>query len=273
MKRAALLGWPRRWRGATRRDFGPLLGLLACLGFLGAGMSMAGSWGLFLDPSSALIVLGGTVAAAFVSFQTSELRLALAVIAGSLTASRLPAPELHARRLLDLARFVRTAGLLALEARLAEYRDRPVLSRGLELLLEGREPEEIEAILERQRQRAEEPFATAEALLRRAAEVAPAMGLMGTLIGLVRMLAELNRPENIGPGMAIALLTTLYGALLAHAVFAPLAERLHRRGQDEHRYGQLELLAISSIGRGENPRYLITSLNSCLPPDHQLVEI
>jgi len=103
-------------------------------------------------------------------------------------------------------------------------------------------------------------------ILRQAATVAPAMGLIGTLIGLVQMLGNLDDPNSIGPSMAVALLTTLYGAVLANMVFSPLAAKLERNSNDEASVMNVYTLGASSIGRQENPRRLETLLNTLLPP-------
>ncbi len=107
-------------------------------------------------------------------------------------------------------------------------------------------------------------------VLRRAAEVAPAMGLIGTLVGLVQMLANLKDPNAIGPAMAVALLTTFYGAVLAYMVFAPVAAKVDRNAADERQIQQIYMVAASSIARQENPRQLETLLNTVLPPWQRL---
>ena len=137
---------------------------------------------------------------------------------------------------------------------------------------EGRSPALIERALRRQIAADDERRARAEAILRRAADVAPAMGLIGTLIGLVQMLGQLDDPSSIGPAMAVALLTTFYGALLAHALFYPLAERLAGQADHARLQAELQLLAALSIAERENPRLLEASLNSLLEERDQLEE-
>ena len=103
-------------------------------------------------------------------------------------------------------------------------------------------------------------------VLRRAAEVAPAMGLIGTLVGLVQLLGNLQQPESIGPAMALALLTTLYGAILANMVFVPLASKLERNSINEAMVLNVYAIGASSISRQENPRRLEMLINAILPP-------
>jgi chemotaxis protein MotA len=102
--------------------------------------------------------------------------------------------------------------------------------------------------------------------LRKAADISPAMGLIGTLIGLVQMLSNLEDPSSIGPSMAIALLTTFYGAILSNMLFAPLAAKLERNSAEEALAAEMVLLGTTSISRQENPRRLETSVNALLPP-------
>jgi chemotaxis protein MotA len=112
--------------------------------------------------------------------------------------------------------------------------------------------------------------AKSTSVLRKMAEFAPAMGLIGTLIGLVQMLSSLSDPSTIGPAMAIALLTTFYGALLANFVFLPLAAKLERNSQEEVLVNNVYLMGAASIGRQENPRRLEMLLNSVLPPSKRV---
>ena len=113
-------------------------------------------------------------------------------------------------------------------------------------------------------------FIDVPAILRRAGEVSPAMGLIGTLVGLVQMLGSLDSPERIGPAMSIALLTTLYGALMANVVFLPLASKLERNATVEQLANQIYIMAVASMGRQENPRRLEMLLNTMLPAGQQV---
>ena len=258
--------------GRAGLEFGTLLGLLATMALLGSAIALGADWRAFLDPAALLIVLGGTVAVTGTAFGPGECLRALRTAARLSAPARPVDPVAHARWLLELARRVRREGLVSLETRIDDYGSRPVLARGLLYLLEGRPVNQLRPLLERERQRLLEPFHGAEAVLRRAAETAPAMGLMGTLIGLVEMLARLDDPRSIGPAMAVALLTTFYGALLGHALLTPLADRVAQRAAEEERLARMECLTVHSLGLGENPRYLTTALAGCLPMPWQLDE-
>jgi chemotaxis protein MotA len=125
---------------------------------------------------------------------------------------------------------------------------------------------EIENVLQREIDAMVDRHMAGANVMRKAADVSPAMGLIGTLIGLVQMLSNLEDPSSIGPSMAIALLTTFYGAILSNMVFSPLAAKLERNSAEEALAAEMVLLGASSISRKENPRRLETSVNAILPP-------
>jgi chemotaxis protein MotA len=138
------------------------------------------------------------------------------------------------------------------------------------MLVDGIAVEEIERNLTFETHAMMQRHVRSTGILRRAAEVSPAMGLIGTLLGLVQMLGSLNDPESIGPAMAVALLTTLYGALLANVVFLPLASKLERNSATELLINQIYILGSTSIGRQENPRRLELVLNTILPANQRV---
>ena len=175
-------------------------------------------------------------------------------------------PSLAAVTVLRLAERARKDGIMSLKQVLPSLRDYPLLSNACQLVLDGAPPQDTESILERESSASLNRYLQAAAVLRRAGEVAPAMGLIGTLIGLVRMLGSLNDPAQIGPAMAVALLTTLYGAILAHLVFLPLAEKSERMAAEESLLNRVYTLGATSIGRQENPRRLEVLINAILPP-------
>ncbi|MCK4938737.1 MAG: MotA/TolQ/ExbB proton channel family protein, partial [Rhodospirillaceae bacterium] len=130
--------------------------------------------------------------------------------------------------------------------------------------------EEVEGILRKDMFSTVQRHISSASILRKAAEFAPAMGLIGTLIGLVQMLGNLDDPSTIGPSMAVALLTTFYGAVLANMVFSPMAAKLERNSAEEAMVNNIYVMGASSIGRQENPRRLEMMLNSVLPPSKRV---
>jgi len=243
---------------------------MAAFAVIGLAIMSGAAPGRFVDLPSILIVLGGTVAVTLASFSLLDFARLPAVVARALSATPPLPPRQVADTALDLAAAVRQASLPALEQRAGALERHVFLHRGLFMLLEGAAAESIATTLAREIDAANERRAASIAILRRAADVAPAMGLIGTLIGLVQMLGHLDDPAEIGPAMAVALLTTLYGALLAHAFFTPLAERLEARGQVERQAAELELLAAVSIAERDNPRRLEAALNGLLAPEDRV---
>jgi len=129
----------------------------------------------------------------------------------------------------------------------------------------------VERIMQSELQATTERHARAVGMLRKAAEISPAMGLIGTLVGLVQMLGTLEDPSTIGPSMAVALLTTFYGAILANLVFTPLASKLERNSTEDALMNEMYVMAAASIARQENPRRLEMLLNTVLPPENKIV--
>jgi chemotaxis protein MotA len=240
---------------------GVVIGLLLVL----AAMSVGGSPLVFLDAASAMMVIGGTLAVTAVSFSLEEIKAAPKALSQVLFHKKFD-PTKAARDVLQLSERARKDGLLELERTSKRLSSDPFLHKAIRLVADGANADEVEKILR------QETFAIASihmksvAILRRAADVSPAMGLIGTLVGLVKMLGSLNDPASIGPSMAIALLTTFYGAMLAHMIFLPLATRAERNAREESLLNSVYTLGATSIGRQENPRRLEMLINTVLPP-------
>ena len=252
-------------RGRLGVDFATLLGLLGAFGVIGAAIVVGGSPGAYLDPAAFLIVGGGTVTVTAVSFSARDLGIARRTLATAVIRPVWSARAV-ARQMLLLAETARRGSTAMLRDLLPELRSEPFLHRCVTLIAEGHPPDEIERVLGGEAEAATGAMIRTAAVLRRAAEVAPAMGLIGTLVGLVQMLGSLNNPAAIGPGMAVALLTTLYGAMLGNMVLTPLAGKLETAAEHDGLIRSLYLTGSVSIARQENPRRLEMLLNSLLPP-------
>jgi chemotaxis protein MotA len=250
-------------------DFATLLGLLAALALVGGAIFLGGSWLAFLDLRAILLVVAGTFAVTAVSYSIGEIIQAQPIMFRTLFHSGV-APNEAAMRVLQLSERARRRGILQLQSELFALRAEPFLHRAMTMLVDGIIVEEIERNLTFETHAMMQRHVRSTGILRRAAEVAPAMGLIGTLIGLVQMLGSLNSPERIGPAMAVALLTTFYGALLANVVFLPLASKLERNSATELLINQIYILGALSIGRQENPRRLELVLNTILPASQRV---
>ncbi|WP_226583804.1 flagellar motor protein MotP [Halobacillus litoralis] len=230
-------------------------------------MSNAGFGGVasFIQISSIVIVLGGLAAALLVNFNMSEVKLTFRV-----TKEAFKKTDMNLRELISL--FVRLSerarreGLLALEAELEEVED-PFIKKGILLAIDGIEPEVINDIMKAELAAVEERHQRGRAIIEKAGEYAPAWGMIGTLIGLVLMLSSLSTPETLGPKMAVALLTTFYGTLLANLVFIPMASKLENKTDQEIFMKQIIIEGVIGVQSGQNPKILEEKLSAFLSED------
>ncbi|HYG87608.1 MAG TPA: MotA/TolQ/ExbB proton channel family protein [Azospirillum sp.] len=266
---APALGSPMRARSRGGLDAATLIGLGAAAGVILVAMASGGSLRAFLDPPSLLIVLGGTLAVTTASFSLGDVAAAWKN-AGGVLAQRTHDPRGVARQVMLLAEAARRAGPEMLKSMLPELKGEPFLHRSISLITEGLPTDDVERILTAEVEAVGSSRAKSAAVLRRASEVAPAMGLIGTLVGLVQMLGGLSDPSTIGPSMALALLTTFYGAVFGNVVLAPLAAKLERSAEEEALVKTLYTIGAVSIARQENPRRLEMQLNTLLPPGRRI---
>jgi chemotaxis protein MotA len=254
-----------RSRGGPRLDAATLVGVSSGLGLVFLAMLMGGAPIAFFDVPSLLIVVGGTFGVTTACFSLEDMGRAHAVAAKAIFRSGRD-PAAAARDVLGLADLARRKGILALEQEVdAAMRD-PFGRKALLLVVEGVPGDEIETYLKRDIHETMQRHANGADVFRRAAEISPGMGLIGTLIGLVQMLSNLDDPATIGPSMAVAVLTTFYGAILATMVFTPMAAKLERNAAADALIGNVYLLAAAAIARQEHPRRLENLLNALLPP-------
>ncbi|TXH38264.1 MAG: flagellar motor protein MotA [Rhodospirillaceae bacterium] len=246
-----------------------VFGLGCALALIAVAIYLGGTGMAFLDIPSILMVILGTLAITAMSYSGGELRLALPII-GQILWRQTRDPNQTSIRLLQLAERTRRRGLLQLQGEIYGLRGDPFLQRAMSMLVDGVPVDEVERNLTFEVHAAAQDYQRAVSMLRRAAEIAPAMGLIGTLIGLVQMLSSLNNPERIGPAMAVALIATFYGAVLANVVFLPLASKLERNASGALLLHQICVLGVQSIGRQENPRRLEMLLNTLLPAHQQI---
>lgn len=249
-------------------DVMTLVGLLLSMGLVGTAIAFGGHFSAFVDVPAILIVFGGTLTVTLTSFPLPEVLRAGATVGSGLVGEVVEFKAL-AKRLMDLAQKSRQQTLLSLQKE-AQAESQPFLRQALSLAVDGAPAEAIEKLLYHDTMNSVERHERALAVLRRAAEVAPSMGLIGTLIGLVQMLGGLSDPSTIGPAMAIALLTTFYGAMLAYMVLTPIATKLERSGADDLLTRKLITAAVLSMAKQENPRQLELHLNALLPPTQRI---
>lgn len=247
-------------------DFGTVLGLLFGAVILTYGIlsTPGGDISIFLDLPSVYITIGGSIAALVVSYPMADLRELLRVV-GLAFRAHLHSPQSLIRDFRRYADIARRDGILALENVTHEIRD-PFLVRGIQLAVDGTDPEVIHGMLRTELDCLGERHSKGVKILRQIANYAPGFGMIGTLIGLVLMLKNLNDAKTIGGAMAVALITTYYGALLAYLVAAPLAEKLSMRDREETLIKEMMIRGVMSIQSGDNPRMVEQKLKVFLPP-------
>jgi chemotaxis protein MotA len=245
-------------------DTGTLVGALAGFSCVALAILIHGKPSDFLDLPGALVAFGGSFSALFIFFPAKKVLGVFGVVKSCLF-DELPDPRAEIRRLAELALVARRDGLLALENRLEEIRD-PFLVRGLEMVIDGLPREKIEELLQIELQYIEERHAVGKKMFDQLGASLPAFGMVGTLIGLIQMLHELDDPSNIGAGMAVALVTTFYGALSANLIFLPLAGRLETRGREETLLRELMIQGIVALAEGAAPRAVESRLKAFLDP-------
>lgn len=256
-------------RPYVKADLATMLGILFAIGMIAGAIMVGQSNANFFNVPSLMIVLFGTMAATAISYTGEELARAGHIIGNSLF-RRIQSPRSLARSLIDMAVIAKKKGILAMAAFETELKKDKFLSRAMQMVIDGYPPEDVDRLLAQEVEALLERHKRSAGITRRASEVAPAMGLIGTLVGLVQMLAELENPEMIGPAMAVALLTTFYGAILGTVIMAPLAVKLEKNSSDEAMIKTLIRTAAVSIARQENPRRLEMLLNAELPPSERI---
>jgi len=256
---------------AHRRKLDPatLLGLSGAALLIIGALALGGSAKAFVNIPAALIVLGGTFTVTTTCFSLREIFQAQKMMFHTIFPAHRDASD-AAIQMLQFAVQARRNGTLSLQIAAAQLESEPFLKQVLTMVADGSTGDVIERVLKTEIAATAARHTKGASVLRKGAEVAPAMGLIGTLVGLVQMLGRLDDPSNIGPAMAVALLTTFYGAVLANVVLSPLASKLERNSREELLVKHIFLMAASSIARQENPRRLEMLLNSVLPPSKRV---
>jgi chemotaxis protein MotA len=223
----------------------------------------------FWNPSGIMITVGGSFGALMVSFRLDEIKTVLQVTRKVFVRQDESLLDLHSR-FVELAQKARREGLLVLEDELDQIED-PFFRNGLQMVIDGFEPDNIRNIMNAELSSLEGRHELGQSLYRTWGALAPSFGMIGTLIGLVLMLSRLDDPSAIGPGMAVALLTTLYGSLLANLVFLPMAGKLAIYSQEEIRMKEIIIEALLALQSGINPRLLQEQIKSYFSPAEKML--
>lgn len=243
---------------------GLIMGIALVIGSIAIG---GGGLGPFINVPSMMITIGGSIAAILINFPLANVISVFSVTRKCFTVA-LPSTTDVIERFRELATIARRDGLLALESQLESIKD-PFLTRGLEMVIGGTSADDIEAVLSTEVAYVEQRHLMGKKLLDATAAAAPAFGMIGTLIGLVQMLRTLDDPSQIGVGMATALLTTLYGALIANLFCLPMAGKLEARSQEEVLLRELMISGLKALVEGHPPRAIEERLHAFLSPSRR----
>lgn len=245
-------------------DGATILGLVTGLIMVGSAIFLGGDSLPFIHVPSLLITFGGTLAAVLIHFPAHRVRNAFSV-ARNCFVSKIQEPTEVLDQFRQFAIIARRSGLLALETTVKQQSD-PFLRTGLELTASGCDPETLTAALKREKHAIDQRHNSGRQLFEVMASAAPAWGMIGTLIGLAHMLSHLTDPAQIGSGLAVALLTTLYGALFAHLFCIPIAGKLEARHNEETTIREIMLEGFLALQEEHSPGVMEERLRAWIPP-------
>lgn len=249
-------------------DLATLIGIIGAFGFIIMAMMLGGTLSMFADVPSALIVFGGSLCVVLMKYTFGQFFGAFK-IAGKAFMFKADSPEDLMAKIVEMADAARKGGFLALEE--MEVTN-SFMKKGVDMLVDGHDAEVVKMTLQKDIIMTDERHDSGAQFYSALADVAPAMGMIGTLVGLVAMLSNMDDPKSIGPAMAVALLTTLYGAMLANMVAIPIADKLRLRKDQEKLNRRLIMDGLLAIQDGQNPRVIDAYLKNYLNEKKRAVD-
>lgn len=248
-------------------DIATVVGIFSAFGLVFIAIFMGGGLSIFINVPSLLIVVGGTLGVTMISYPLKDV-LGVFKVAQKAVFSKTTAIAELIERFVAFANKTRREGILALESELKGVDDE-FLKKGVQLSIDGLEPQEIREILDTELDFLKNRHKLGAEVFTSMGTFAPAMGMIGTLIGLVQMLQNMEDPSSIGPAMAVALLTTFYGSIMANIMCMPIAGKLRARSQEETLTREMTIQGILSLSNGDNPRVLEQKLLAYIPPNQR----
>ena len=242
-------------------DLATLIGLLIAWALVIGTIALGSGALVFINMPSLMIVVGGTIAVVMMRFTLAQTIGAIKVALKAFLHKSESAEELIGS-VVELAGIARKEGLLALEG---QEITNPVLATGIRMLVDGHEPAIVKKALSTEMNETVSRHKIGQDLFKQVGDAGPAMGMIGTLVGLVQMLSNMSDPKSIGPAMAVALLTTLYGAMLANMFALPVSDKLKLRSAEEQMNKNIIIQSVLGIQEGQNPKVLEELLNNYLP--------
>lgn len=243
-------------------DIATIIGIITAYSMIFLGMR--GQFGAFINLPSVFIVVGGTIGSLFMAYPLNKVLNVTGVVKNAFFVHK-TTPAQTIKQLVEFAEQARREGILALESRSQEV-DNEFLQKGIQLAVDGTEPELIKEILTTEVNFLEQRHEESAKFFIFGGGIAPAFGMIGTLMGLILMLGQMSSVETIGPNMAVALITTMYGSILANTIFLPIAEKLKANSQKEILEKELMLEGIMAIQSGDNPRIVEQKLVAFIEP-------
>jgi len=248
-------------------DIATILGVISAFGLVCIAIFMGGGIQLFINIPALMIVVGGTLGATMINYPLRDVFGVFKVVKKALLARNTSVAELI-KRFMAFAQKSRKEGILALENEIKEVNDE-FLKKGVQLAIDGLEPQEISDILETEVDFVRNRHQLGAEIFSTMGTFSPALGMIGTLIGLVQMLQTMDDPSRIGPAMAVALLTTFYGSIMANIVCLPISGKLRTRSKEEVLTKEMAIQGIVSLTNGDNPRILEQKLQAFIPPNQR----
>lgn len=249
-------------------DIATILGLTLGIGCMLFGMLSGGSLGAFLDPSSVAITVGGGLASTIICFPLSDTLKVIKLIPLVFKSPKTN-PFQIIQMLVELSQKARREGLLALESAQTDVKD-DYLKKALELVVDGIEANMVKTSMQLEIDSMVVRHSMGQSYFRTMASQFPSWGMIGTLMGLINLLKTLDDPSGIGPAMALAIITTFYGSILANFVCTPFANKLQTNSAEEIRMREMIMEGVLSIQSGENPRLMEHKLKTFLSPDQKV---
>ena len=252
-------------------DIATIVGLIAALGLIVASILVGGgSFASFFDIPSMLVVVGGAIAAALIAFPLKSF-LGVFKVGLKCVLNKSEDVEQIIKEIVGLAEIARKDGILALEGKIEEI-EHPFIKMAIQMAVDGSPPEVIEDVLRIEVRSLAKRHSDGKSVMDQLGRFAPAYGMIGTLMGLIMMLSNMDDPSSIGTGMAVALITTLYGAIVSNVFFLPFAEKLGFMNKQELMVLEIAIRGIMAIQAGEKPRVIEQKLYTFLHPSSRPVE-
>jgi chemotaxis protein MotA len=245
-------------------DIATIIGIILGSGMILGSILLGGSLGDFIDVPSIGIVGGGALSALLIAFPLKQV-LAAFSIAKQTFFVRVPDLREELKRFSELAGIARRDGLLGLESRMADVKD-PFLKRGMEMVIDNSPVEKVQEVLSTELACIQNRHSLGKKVFEQLGALLPAMGMVGTLIGLIQMLTKLDDPSKIGAGMAVAMITTFYGALGSNLFALPMANKLDLRSKEESNVREMMIAGFCALLEGDGPRAVETKLSVFLAP-------